>query len=144
MAAPLIAAGASLVAILVVVAKWIQATASAATAFFQGVVAWFTAHKVIFSLFLFAVWIALWAGLMHILWSIARNWAIVQIDQGSNWGDFLVYLGYFDDWIDFSKIRGTLTVALTVFSFEFFVRNTVFARRIVVQFIQGCQGTFHG
>lgn len=140
----IIAAGASITAILITIAKWIQAIAATATAVINGVIAWFTAHKIIFALFLAACYVALWALIMQLIFRVARWGAGIAVQRDPGFSTFVSYLSFFGDWVDFSAMRYCLGVASGMFAAEVLIRNSVFARRAVRNFLVGLSHTFHG
>lgn len=140
----IIVAGASISAIAVAIAKWVQAIAATITAAMQTVIAWFTAHKIIFALFMAACYIGVWGLIMRLVYAVA-SWGLgIAVAQNQGFSTFVSYLSFFGDWVDFQAIRYSIGVALGMFAAEVLIRNSIFARRVVRNFLIGLSQTFHG
>lgn len=143
MALPVIAVG-SVLGILAVVAKYLQAAFAAIQAGLNAVIAWFTAHKIIFSLFLMAVFVGLW-GLVYAVVYRVGDWAL-GVSLGSV-PDFEILsdgVSYLSEFVAVSKIVSLLSFTVAFYFAEIVIHQTIWAYSAMRAFVLFLAHTFRG
>lgn len=143
MALPVIAVG-TVLGFLAVVAKYIQAAFAAIQAGLNAVIAWFTAHKIIFSIFLMVSFLGMW-GLIYVVVDRVASWAIgVSLGSVPEFGILADGVSYLSEFVDASKLVSLLAFTVSFYIAEIVIHQTIWAYSAMRAFVLFLAHTFRG
>lgn len=143
MALPILAAG-TILSVLAVIAQYIQAAFAVVNNVLTAIVAWFFRHKIIFSLWLIAVWVVVWQTVTSLVVSVSTWAANIFIGQNPDLTGLTAGLSYLADWVSLRQIASFITLLISLSLAEAGIRNTQWAYSTARHFLLTLSRVFKG